>query len=138
MEIVTQGDFTVLPKNRTITVLFRNITEGNVTLLCNGTPLETNEQYENCVSVSFAFDSRKGYQLVVEYREQSELERLKECAKKILTVAEDKNEIKEQLYRQLRACKSKDQFCEIIRNLDIGGAMKMRFAEFLHKSDSSR
>ena len=53
-------------------------------------------------------------------------------------VAEDKNEIKEQLYRKLRACKSKDQFCETIRNLDIGGAMKMRFAEFLHKSDSSR
>ena len=106
LEIDTKGDLCVLPANRVITMLFRNITEGNVTLLRNGTPLETNEQYENCASVSFAFDSRKEYKIVVEYREQSELERLKSRAKVILTLNEGQHGNKEQFYKALCHCQT--------------------------------
>ena len=129
LEIDTKGDLCVLPANRVITVLFRNITEGNVTLLRNGTPLETNEQYENCASVSFAFDSRKEYKIVVEYREQSELERLKSRAKVILTLDEGQNGNKEQFYKALCHCQTTKEFFETIKNSNISQTVKARLTE---------
>lgn len=129
LEINTKGDSSVLPASRVITVLFRDIAEGNVTLLSNGTPLETNEQYENCVSVSFAFDSRKEYKIVVEYREQSELERLKSRAKVILTLGEGQNGNKEQFYKALCRCQSTKEFFETIKNSNIPQTAKARLTE---------
>ena len=129
LEINTKGDSSVLPASRVITVLFRDIAEGNVTLLSNGTPLETNEQYENCASVSFAFDSRKEYKIVVEYREQSELERLKSRAKVILTLGEMQNGNKEQFYKALCRCQSTKDFFETIKNSNIPQTAKARLTE---------
>ena len=129
LEINTKGDSSVLPASRVITVLFRDIAEGNVTLLSNGTPLETNEQYENCASVSFAFDSRKEYKIVVEYREQSELERLKSRAKVILTLGEMQNGNKEQFYKALCRCQSTKEFFETIKNSNIPQTAKARLTE---------
>lgn len=129
LEIVTQGDKTVLPTNRIVTVLFKNITEGEAVVLCNGEQIETQELYENCAAVSFDFDCEKNYKIVVEYIEHSELERLKERAKKILTVSEEKNELKEQLYRKLCACKSSSEYCAIIRDSAIAETTKMRLME---------
>ena len=129
LEIVAQGDKTVLPTNRTITVLFKDIPEGEAVVFCNGERIETHEIYENCAAVSFDFDCEKNYKIEVEYKKESELERLKERAKKILTVSEEKNELKEQLYRKLCACKSPSEYCAIIRDSAIAETTKMRLME---------
>lgn len=132
LEIVSQGDKTVLPTNRAITVLFKDIAEGKAVAFCNGERIETQELYENCAAVSFDFDCEKNYKIVVEYVEQSELERLKERAKKILTVSEEKNEMKEHLYLKLCACESLEEFYKTVKNSDIKDVVKMRITENLH------
>ena len=134
-EIVAQGDKTVLPTNRAITVLFKDIAEGKAVAFCNGERIETQELYENCAAVSFDFDCEKNYKIVVEYVEQSELERLKERAKKILTVSEEKNEMKEHLYLKLCACESLEEFYKTVKNSDIKDVVKMRITENLHKEE---
>ena len=132
LEIVSQGDKTVLPTNRAITVLFKDIAEGKAVAFCNGERIETQELYEHCAAVSFDFDCEKNYKIVVEYVEQSELERLKERAKKILTVSEEKNEMKEHLYLKLCACESLEEFYKTVKNSDIKDVVKMRITENLH------
>lgn len=135
LEIVTKGDVSVLPANRVITVLFQNIADGTVKLFCNGERIETQEQYELCAAVSFDFDSEKNYKVEIEYREQTELERLKIRTKRILTETEGKNVVKEQLYRKLCHCGTIKSFKEIISDSEVSEITKMRLVEILGKEN---
>ena len=133
LEIFTQGDSSILPVNRVITVLFQNIAGETVKLFCNGERIKTREQYEFCTAVSFDFDSEKNYKVEIEYREQTEIERLKLRTKQVLTVAEGKNDCKERLYRRLCLCDSSKAFEEIVKSSEISSITKLRLMETLNK-----
>lgn len=135
LEIVTKGDSSVLPANRVITVLFKDIADGAVKLFCDEERIETQEQYELCAAVSFDFDPAKSYKVEIEYREQTELERLKSHAKRILTETEGKNIMKEQLYRKFCFSGSIESFMEIIKDSEISETTRMRLAEILEKEN---
>ena len=135
LEIVTKGDSSVLPANRVITVLFKDIADGAVKLFCDEERIETQEQYELCAAVSFDFDPAKSYKVEIEYREQTELERLKSHAKRILTETEGKNVVKEQLYRKLCHCGTIKSFKEIISDSEVSEITKMRLVEILGKEN---
>ena len=135
LEIVTKGDSSVLPANRVITVLFKDIADGAVKLFCDEERIETQEQYELCAAVSFDFDPAKSYKVEIEYREQTELERLKSHAKRILTETEGKNIMKEQLYRKFCFSGSIESFMEIIKDSEIPETTRMRLAEILEKEN---
>ena len=133
LEIFTQGDSSILPVNRVITVLFQNIAGETVKLFCNGERIKTREQYEFCTAVSFDFDSEKNYKVEIEYREQTEIERLKLRTKQVLTVAEGKNDCKERLYRRLCLCDSSKAFEETVKSSEISSITKLRLMETLNK-----
>lgn len=135
LEIVTKGDSSVLPANRVITVLFKDIADGAVKLFCDEERIEMQEQYELCAAVSFDFDPAKSYKVEIEYREQTELERLKSHAKRILTETEGKNIMKEQLYRKFCFSGSIESFMEIIKDSEISETTRMRLAEILGKEN---
>ena len=135
LEIVTKGNSSVLPANRVITVLFKDIADGTVKLFCNGERIETQEQYELCAAVSFDFDPIKNYKIEIEFREQTTIERLKSRAKRILTETEGKNATKEQTYRKLCHCGSIKSFKEIIRDSEVSETAKMRLVEILGKEN---
>ena len=71
----------------------------------------------------------------IKYREQTELERLKSHAKRILTETEGKNVVKEQLYRKLCHCGTIKSFKEIISDSEVSEITKMRLAEILEKEN---
>ena len=135
LEIFTKGDPSFLPINRVITLLFQNIAGETVKLFCNGERIKTREQYEFCTAVSFDFDPAKSYKVEIEYREQTELERLKSHAKRILTETEGKNVVKEQLYRKFCFSGSIESFMEIIKDSEISETTRMRLAEILEKEN---
>lgn len=129
LEIVTKGDSSILLANRVITVLFKDIADGAVKLFCDGERIETQEQYELCTAVSFDFDPVKNYKIEIEYPEQTELERLKSRAKRILTETEGKNIMKEQLCKKIIVCESKKEFLKTVGNSEVSQILKARLVE---------
>lgn len=126
LEIYAKGDIAVLPANRVITVLFKDIADETVKLFCNGERIEVSEQYESCAAVAFAFNPEKIYKIEIEYREQTALEYLKARAKKILTLAEGNNDLKDRLYHKLSLCESSEEFEEIVENSVFSDMLKIR------------
>ena len=131
VRIWTEGNLGVLPEARKLRVTFEDIFEGVLTLYKNGCKQEIEKLYLNCVAVEFEFDSTAEYVIEVAFRRQSVIEMAVARAKRILTHAEGNNRYKEQVFLELKNCKSVENFVEIVNKSSLRNVIKHRLLEIV-------
>lgn len=112
VRITGKGNGECIPKNRKITLTFRNIQDGKIEVLGSGVPVASTLIYGDCIAVAFEYNVEIDYTIKVVYHEQSFMERLKTRALRILTEMEGTFEQKEELYIKLKAIKNIDEYRE--------------------------
>lgn len=129
LDITSRGDENIIPENRIITVYFKNIESGNVTLFIDDKPTQTGKIYSDCAYVRFAFDWKKHYRVEVKYNKKTRLQYLIERAQKVLAVAECDNNKKMDIYGQITNSKTIDEYIDVVDNSNIPTCVKLRLKE---------
>ena len=129
--ITASTDGGVIPKNRSILVRFKNISEGTVTVTANGAVLPTEELYLKEAAVKFEFDAKKTYEITVVSKPQSEKEKRTEHAKQVLLRAEGAIPEQVTLYNKLCAAEDEAEYVAAVNSSSVGEIVKLRLKETL-------
>lgn len=138
IRISSEGDENVIPKDRTLRLEFRNLLEDkpatvgtyNVTVFKDGKELETEKMLEDYVTVKFDFEAKANYEIVVEFKTLSEVEKFVLRAKDVLSRVSggtwDKNDVYLEL---LKSCNSVKKYVSIVNKGKISKVLKERLLE---------
>lgn len=129
LTIVGHGDGSVIPQNRTLSIRFKNIEDGEVTLYVDGKKQRIEKWITDCAAVKFDFEPNKIYRIIVNFAVRSKLEKLKACAERELTVLAFSNPEKQAAYVALNNTKSVAEFKQILEGLDLPEIAKLRILE---------
>ncbi len=129
LQITTRGEGSVVPQNRSIKVVFRNVTDGRVRLLVDGEEGKAEMRLSEFLEVSFPFEAGKTYRIEVLYPAKTKVEKLVERAKKILTQAQAGNYAKELAWRVIQASMTEEEYLEAVDNATLELCTKLRLKE---------
>ena len=129
LTIFGQGNSAVIPKNREISVRFKNVEDGEVTLFIDGKKARTDKWLTDCAGVKFPFESGKNYRIDVRFLFKSKLEKLKARAVKELTIGKGNNAGKQKAYLALQKAKSVADFKRILESVTLPTIIKLRILE---------
>ncbi len=101
LTISSEGESGVIPQNRTLFVRFKNIPLGEVSLYVDGEKVEREEWLTDCAAIRFPFEGGRNYRVEVRYEKRSELQKWQAFAKWVLLSAEEENEVKREVYRDI-------------------------------------
>ncbi len=129
LQISTRGDGSVIPQNRVIKAVFKSVQDGRVKLFVDGEEVACETRLAEHVEVAFAFSADKTYRVEVLYPAKSEIEKLVERAKKVLTQAQAGNYAKELAWKAIKAATTLAEYNEAVDNATLDLATKMRLKE---------
>ncbi|MGI6714173.1 MAG: TIM-barrel domain-containing protein [Bacilli bacterium] len=125
------GELDAYLKERKITILFKNIKEGEISLFVNGQKEEYITEYKDCLALSFAVNPHHQYEVVTTFKATDELARAKEHFLRILSIVEVENIPKKELYDRLLKVQSIDEAHEIISIAKLPKIVKEALLEAL-------
>ncbi|MDY3845607.1 MAG: glycoside hydrolase family 31 protein [Eubacteriales bacterium] len=125
------GNKSVIPQNRRMRIKFEGVQNGEITVSKNGRKLEVNKIYEDCACVEFIFDATAEYVLKSSPVHKSEIEKLKDRAKKILLSLESDYKTKQKIYKMIDKTQNISEYKSAVINLPIPEAFKQRMNETL-------
>ena len=128
--IFAHGNGEIIPKNREISVRFKDIPQGKVRLFIDGVEKSVLPWYTDCAGVRFAFETGKKYRVEVEFALRTKLQKLKDRAKRELTLAQAENEKKQRVYSALQKAKSLKAYEKIVDECDLPAVVKHRLKEY--------
>ena len=129
LTIIAEGDASIVPQNRVISIRFKDIPSAKVCLYINGVKTDTEEWLTYCAGVKIPFESGKTYRVEATYKKQTKMEKAKLRAKEILTKAEGNNDAKYKTYCALLKAESMEEYLSIIENAPITKIAKLRLTE---------
>jgi hypothetical protein len=129
LTIIAEGDASIVPQNRVISIRFKDIPSAKVCLYINGVKTDTEEWLTYCAGVKIPFESGKTYRVEATYKKQTKMEKAKLRAKEILTKAEGNNDAKYKTYCALLKAESMEEYLSIIENAPITKIAKLRLME---------
>ena len=129
--ITSTGADGVAPKNRQIRLLFKNIPDGETQVFINGKSVEINETFFENVAVELPFIKGNEYQIEVNFKERTHIEKLLERAKRVLVCAEGDNEGKAICYNKLLESTSVYDYKRLVHLCPIDSEIKERLLETL-------
>ena len=129
--ITSEGDDCVYPKGRTLSIRFKDIAEGEVTLYIDGEESGVEEWITDCAAIRFPFESGKKYEIVVSFQEPTVLEKAKLRAQKELVLAEGGNRQKYGVFKKLLKAENLEQFIRIAEESPLSETVKARIKETL-------
>ena len=124
------GDKDILPVKRKITVRFKNIPDGQVSLYIDGKK-QKNQLLCDYAAVRFDYDSAKTYKIVVKYPQKTAIEKQITRACKILTEAEWENLPKMQALNMISTAKDVKEYVKAVDEADLPEITKLRLKETL-------
>lgn len=127
--IASEGNKDVIPRDRKLTVSFRDIDEGSVTLYADGERIGFIDKSSDCLKIEFDFNAGKRYCIDVSYRRKDDLQRLVQRAKDILTRAEGNNEEKRLVWKTLSSSENIRDYLGIVESASLSKAIKQRLTE---------
>lgn len=131
LDISGKGDDEVVPKNRTLRIVFENIYNGSVELFVNGKKCENAVDYADNVTVVITnYDPNKKYKIVA-VDNNSELDNIKLRLTDALMRAECGNYDKDRWHKQLLAAKSEKELHEVIDKIELGDIVIAKLNENL-------
>ncbi len=129
LTVSMEGCPEVLPKDRVLRVLFKDIPHGTVKLYKDGAPVEQEALLTDCAGIEFAFCAGASYRITVEYLPQTAQARYIAGANRVLLRAEDNHNEKSRVFGALWDAKGFDEIREIIQNSNLKPATKLRLLE---------
>lgn len=129
LEITSNGNRDVIPRDRRLIVCLRDIEEGSVTLYADGEQIGFIDRSSDCLKIEFSFHAEKRYLVDVSFRRKDELQRLKQRARDILTRAEGNNEEKLRIWKTLAASEHVRDFLKKVESASLSQAIKERLTE---------
>ncbi len=129
LQITTRGEGSVAPKNRTVKVSFRNVTDGRVKLFVDGEEKKTKMRLAEFVEITFPFEAGKTYRVEVIYPAKTKMEKIIERAKKVLTVAQAGNYAKELAWKAIKASTTEEEYSDAVNKATLELCTKLRLKE---------
>ncbi|MBQ8658603.1 MAG: alpha-xylosidase [Clostridia bacterium] len=129
LRIAGKGSKAVLPKNRTLTLEFVNVPNGEIVVYENGKRVQAKERVADCAAVTVAFT---GGETIVElrYKELSRVDALIKRAQDVLCRSEGDNTDKFwHCYEHLKKAKTVEEYVLAVRSAPIREAAKLRLLE---------
>ncbi len=131
LTIKAEGSGKIFPNNRVLRVIFKDITEGKVTVYCNGIKMVTPEIYLENVAVEFPVEIDKEYRVDVLYTPRDALGKLIARAQQVILRAEEIFEEKSKLFKQCQGAKSVAEYKTVVEESTMSTATKLRLLETL-------
>ena len=114
LRISSHGDASVVPKNRTLDIHFKNIKTGTITVMKNGEKLAVKKKYGDHARVEIDFQPFAEYEITVEMPDVSAQEQRADRAFEILLRAEGINAIKNDLYLKLKKVNTVEEYVQAV------------------------
>ncbi len=131
LTVKAHGDEGVIPQSRSLKVCFQGVPEGEVCVLENGKQIACKIKDIDCLSVEFAFNSKKEYEVRMNCSPVNEMQRLQQSTLRVLTRAEGENLQKEQTYLRILKATSVQEYREILSDSQLSDGVKARLVETL-------
>lgn len=133
LTIRTEGDWSVVPKKRLMKARFQNLPiEGKVRVYVDGKRKAVREVLADCPAANVTIEAGKQYQIVVEYTPRTRLQTLLAEARDVFTRANGEVLPKKELYEQVCACKTEEEFVSFVSSCKgLQPSVKQRLIELL-------
>jgi len=129
--ITSHGEPKVLPSERTLRIVFKNIRKGGIRVLKNGQETPFKKRYTEVVSLELVFEPFAKYEIIVDYIAPTKLEEIKRRATDILTRAQGGNMQKFRLWEAVMRAQSEEEVCEAIEEGELSQGEKEKLRETL-------
>ncbi len=129
LKITFRGEREVLPDNRVIRVNFADLFEGTVAVYKNGEKQNILPLFTETVCIELAFEADAEYFVEVEFEKCSRLDEWKARAGRVLLRAECEYAAKEEIYHQLQAAVSVEEYVEKVNACALPKIVKLRLTE---------
>lgn len=127
----TAGAEAVIPTNRVIRAVFRDLPFGFVTVYKNGRETDFEEIDSHCLTAEFRFSAGNEYRVEMTFAEKTLAERLKDFARETLLSAEGRNSLKNRVYNELVKAATAEEFKQTVDKSDLPNISKLRLKETL-------
>lgn len=107
----------VIPNDRRLRVVFKNIRKGTLEVFANGKKARFEKYESNRLSFELMFKANTQYQIEVCYSSFDDLQRLKEKSVKVLHEFELDNKIKHSIANQILSCQTIEEAVSFIKSL---------------------
>lgn len=130
--IRSEGKTEVIPKNRKLKVVFKNVANGDVSVFEDGVKLDLKENYYDYAVAEFIYNPCKEYKIIVKSKTVSDINKVLLRAKEVLTASEGNNDNKYwHGYKKLIEAKTVKEFAELVDTLPFREEAKIRLKETL-------
>ena len=129
--ISARGDATVIPQNRMIHVMFKNVQDGEVYFFINGERVNVQKRLSDCVSLKIPFGAGNIYQVSVVYNKRTDLELWQERAKQVLIEGEGANPEKLEVWKAILQANTIEECVSVVENSALTAVLKQRLKETL-------
>ena len=127
--ISAKGDSSVIPKDRTLKISFRDIPEGKISLRQNGKEIGLDVHPSDSVYAEFPYDGKAEYLICVEFIPLSKLDEIKKRTLEVLLRAEEDNHLKLRTYEKIKSSENTDEFKNAIDESQLSEYTKARLFE---------
>ena len=131
LTISSRGEGEVVPQNRTIKTVFKNVENGEVKVYEDEQEMSLEKRLSNHLEVRFAFQTGKTYRVEVTYASKTRLEKLQLRAKKILIEAQAGNYAKERAWQTIIEATSVEEYLYAVERSSLDLGIKLRLKETL-------
>ena len=130
LNIEGSSDETVIPQDRMIRILFKDISPTvKVTVLKDGVEIPTVKLYQDHASTEFVFEHGAKYVVKASFLTCSALDRQKARAQVVLTKAEGIALEREFLLKKLRAAQTAEEYLSLVQESNLSVDIKDRLIE---------
>lgn len=129
LHISSEGDMSVLPEKRTLTVRFADIPEGEVALYIDGEPAAFAEKLCGCAATEFVFEPGREYRIEVRYAVRSRTEELVARAEKLLAGTDGDNAVKAEAWDKIKQATTEAEYLAAVDASSLSCGAKLRLKE---------
>ena len=130
LKISSHGERDVIPQNRTLRVLFKDIAwQSEAEVYRNGERLNIAKCLTECACIEFPYDTAEEYEVRVRFQKPTRLEYLKARVTEILLRGEAPNGIKGGAHTKLQAVRTVNEFVSTVTSGDLPDCIKRRLLE---------
>lgn len=131
VSIYGDGDVSVLPHVRRITLYFKNIKQGTATVRFGGVPLDPSERYDDCVSMTVPFCANTACVVKVVYDKKSDIEKAIDRVREIMLSVEGDNLNKNECFATFEKSPTVGKLKKEIKKSNLHQKVKRRLLESL-------
>ena len=129
LRFIASGDEEVIPKNRKITVTFKEIPDGKVAVYKNGKKIKFEDCSSEHMAVNFKCVKDSEYLVKITYQAPDKLQRIKCFAQQVLTKAQYFNDYVHSVFEKVCKCLTVDQYVQIVSQTTLPKAVKEELFE---------